>query len=313
MKKSIPYLLVLLIALVALWWWLGKREAARQQGAVPEAAGFADSLTVSRFVLSRHNQPDLEFEKDADGVWMMTKPLRDRANINLVRQMIQGVSTMKLLVRVSGRSSQFSSFSIDDVQGARLQSYAGDQLASDLYIGKLSPDAEHVYVRQAGSDDVYTATGGGGVAALRTRATNDYRDRQIYSFEVADIDSLDVEGDGIQYRYAREDTVTWRVSIKGGPYQKADQPTALSTVLALGALRASGFYEDSTALDWSRPLLAVRVWKLGGATERLEFLKIGEENNYWARAEGNPHVYKVFQSAFQTFRRDPKTLVAPAS
>jgi len=313
MKKTIPYLVVLLIALVALWWWLGKREEVRQRGAVPEAAGFADSLTVSRFVLGRHNQPDIVIEKDPDGVWVLTEPVKDRANLNLVRQLIQGVSTMKLLVRVSSRSSQFASFEIDQVQGARLKSYAGDQLASDLYIGKLSPDAQHVYIRQEGREEAYTATGGGAMSALRTRAANDFRDRQIYSFELADVDSLDVEGDGIQYRYARADTASWRVSVRGGPYKNADQPTAQSTIRAMGALRASGFYDDTTSIDWSRPLLVVRAWKLGGRVDKLEFVKIGEENNHWVRAEGNPHIYKVFQSAFQTFKRDPKTLAGPAS
>lgn len=313
MKKTIPYLLVLLIALVALWWWLGKKEDMRQRGEAPEVAGFADSLTVSRFVLSRHNQPDIVIEKNADGFWMLTAPVADRANLNLVRQMIDGVSTMKLLVRVSGRSSQFSSFEIDDVQGARLQSYAGADLASDLYIGKLSPDRQHVYVRQAGQDDVYTATGGGAIAALRTRAADDFRDRQIYNFDIADVDSLDVEGDGVQYRFARVDTVSWRVSVGGGPYQAANQSTAQTTIRAMGALRASGFFDDSTAIDWSQPILVVRAWRLDGRLEKLEFLKIGEENNYWVRAEGNPNVYKVFQSAFQTFKRDPTTVVASSS
>jgi hypothetical protein len=151
------------------------------------------------------------------------------------------------------------------------------------------------------------------MSALRTRAANDFRDRQIYNFQVAEVDSLDVEGDGIRYRYARADTASWRVRVAGGPYKNADQPTAQSTIRAMGALRASGFYDDTTSIDWSRPLLVVRAWRLGGQVEKLEFLNIGEENNYWVRAEGNPHIYKVFQSAFQTFRRDPKTLAAPES
>ena len=49
MKKTIPYLLVLLIALVALWWWLGKKEDMRQRGEAPEVAGFADSRIAWHF------------------------------------------------------------------------------------------------------------------------------------------------------------------------------------------------------------------------------------------------------------------------
>jgi hypothetical protein len=313
MKKTIPYLVVLLAALVALWWWLGKREELRQRTTLPGQTGMADSASVSRFVLERAGQPRMVLARDADGIWRLTEPVNDRANMNLVRQFIQGVSTMKFMVMVSSRTSQFAAFEIDDRQAAHLQAYQGDSLVADLFIGKLSPDGQHVYVRQAGKDEVYTATGGGAMAAMRTRAANDFRDRQIYNFDMAAIDSMDVSGEGVHYRLARVDTVSWRVQIGKGVYQPADPAVSPTVLRALGDLRATNFADDTTSLDWSKPILTVHAWMLGGSTETLRFLKAGDENNYWVKAEGNPHTYKVFQSAYQTFMRDPKTLVAKSS
>ena len=87
MRKTAFYLAALIIALILFWWWLGQREQIRQRGSTPEQIGFADSLTVDRFVLMRHNQPDIDLQKDSDGVWHLRSPVDDRANINMVRQL----------------------------------------------------------------------------------------------------------------------------------------------------------------------------------------------------------------------------------
>jgi hypothetical protein len=310
MKKSALILLGVLLVLLGIWWWLGQRETARQRGDVPEQATNVDTLTVDRMVLSRFGQPDLVFEKDIDGFWNMVEPVQDRANPNLARQMEKGLAIMQFTDRVTNRAAQHTAFEIDDTQAARLQAFAGDEMQADLYIGKLAPDRLHVYIRPAGEDAVYTATGGGAMNALRRRATDDFRDRTVFDFDPSVYDSIAVTAPDFSYAIARADTASWKVRIGAGDYEAADSPVTESLLRALGKLRATGFASDSTEINWDRPALVVQTWRIGGDTDYLEFQPVEEETNYWVRVEGRPHVYQVFESAFKTFHRDPTTVRA---
>jgi hypothetical protein len=310
MKKNALILVAVLAILLLVWWWLGQRESARQRGDVPELATNVDTLTVNRMVLTRFGQPELVFEKDFDGFWNMVEPVQDRANPNLARQMEMGLAIMRFTDRVSDREAQHATFEIDDTQAARLQAFAGDEKQADLYIGKLAPDRLHVYIRPAGGNAVYTATGGGAITALRRRATDDFRDHTVFDFNPADYDSISVTGTDMFYAIARADTVSWNVRIGSGEYQDADKPVTETLLRALGKLKATGFAADSTELNWDRPALVVQTWRIGGGTDYIEFQPVEEETNYWVRVQGRPHVYKVFESAYKTFHRDPTTVRA---
>jgi hypothetical protein len=303
--KKLFTLVVLLAVLLGLWYLLGNREQARQQADVPGDLIQVDTNSVNRLVLMRHNQPDLVFEKDFDGFWNMTKPVADRANPNMVNQIEQGLAQMKLLNLVSEQSSKFALFEIGDIQAAHVQAYADDELQADLYIGKVTPDRVHVYVRMAGSDNVYTATGGAALSSLRTRDVDTYRSRAIFEIDVNLIDSLDVQSTEATYRLRRSDSVSWQISVKGGAYVEAKGPVAESAVQAFGRMRASGFLPDTLVVDLSKPDLLVTAWQLGTTVDKAELIKVADEQNYWVRVEGKPHVYQVFESVYKTFARDP--------
>jgi hypothetical protein len=310
MKKNALILIAVLAALLLVWWWLGQRESARQRGDVPEVATNIDTLTVDRFVLTRYGQPTLVFEKDIDGFWNMVEPVQDRANPSLTRQLERGLALMTFTDKISSRKAQYAAFEIDDTQATRLQAYAGDDLQADIYIGKLAPDRAHVYVRPAGENSVYTATGGGAFNAMRRRATDDFRDRTVFNFDPSAYDSITVTGADFFYGIARADSASWNVRIGSGAYQDADSPVTESLLHALGQLKATGFLPDSVEVNWDRSALAIHAWRLGGGTDDLEFQPVEGETNYWVRVEGRPHVYKVFESAFKTFHRDPTTVRA---
>jgi hypothetical protein len=312
-KNRILLLAGLLLVLLLVWWWLGSQEASRQRGGVPERATQADTLTLNRIVLSRHNQPDIVFEKDAGGLWQMTEPLPDRANPNLTKQLEMGLATMELLHEVSSRQSQHATFQVDEVQAARLQGYADDMLQGDIYIGKLAPDLQHVYVRPAGGASVFTATGGSALARLSVRRLDEFRDRRILNTDISVWDSVEVIGQDLTYRLARVDTLNWRIRIGRGEYRDANRVQVEPLLRALGQLNATGFADDSTVIDWDRPDLTIHAWRLGGGKDVIDFCPVEGENNYWLRVAGRPYVFKVFESAFKTYQRDPETLVASPS
>jgi hypothetical protein len=305
MKKLLG-LVALLAVLLGLWYSLGTRERDRQHSDVPEDITQVDTATVNRLVLSRHNQPDLVFEKDVHGFWNMTQPVADRANPNMVGQIEDGLAQMKLVDLISSQSSKFTSFEIGDIQAAHVRAYAGDELQADVYIGKVTPDRQHVYVREAGSDNVYSATGGAALESLRTRDVDTYRSRAIFETDVTLIDSLEVQWSEATYRLKRTDSVSWQVSVNSGAYVEAKAPVAESAAQAFGRMRATGFLPDSVEVDWGSPSLKIRAWLLGTDVDYAELTGVTDEQNYWIRVEGRPHVYKVFESVYKTFARDAR-------
>jgi hypothetical protein len=312
MKKLIG-LVVLLAILLGLWYLLGTRESALQRADVPENATQVDTNTVNRLVLERHNQPTLVFERDFHGFWNITEPVQDLANPNMVGQIERGLAQMKFVNLISEQSSKFTSFEIGDIQAAHVRAYADDQLQADLYIGKATPDHEHVYVRLEGSDKVYSATGGGSLSVLRTRDVDTFRSRAIFETDVTLIDSLDVQSSEANYRLRRADSASWQISIDGGAYVDAKAPVAESAAQAFGGMRASGFLPDSVEVDWSTPQLRIRAWLLGTRVDYVELTQVADEQNYWVRVEGKANVYKVFESVFKTFARDPRENLVASS
>jgi hypothetical protein len=59
-------------------------------------------------------------------------------------------------------------------------------------------------------------------------------------------------------------------------------------------------------VDWGSPSLKIRAWLLGTDVDYAELTGVTDEQNYWIRVEGRPHVYKVFESVYKTFARDAR-------
>lgn len=312
MKKTAIVLVAALVVLLGFWWWLSEREQSRQLGGTAKLATQVDTNTVDRFILMRHNQPKIVIVRDADGFWHITEPLQDKANVNFVRQLVQGFAQMKLHDVVSRRSAQWDVFEVNDLQAAHIQAFTGDQMTADLYLGKTAPDGVHLYVRKPDSDEIYTATGGGALAAFRTRSLSDLRDRSILDLDVTQIDSLEINDAGSVYTIARTDTMAWSIRLGSGSYKPADRAVTESVIQAYAKMRATGFADDTTVINWDKPIMMARSWELGGAAKKLEFQAGADGKTYWVRREGSPHVYKVFESAYKALKRDPKTLIQPS-
>jgi hypothetical protein len=306
--KKFALLLALLAALLLAWWFLGRRESARQEADVPKVATQIDTNTVNRLVLSRYNEEQLVFEKDAGGFWTMVAPVADKANQNTVKQIERGLALMKYVDKISERESQQVSFQIDDIQASRLQAYADSQLQADVYLGKLTPDRQHVYARAFGSNTVYSATGGGGLAALRTRDRDSFREHAILDKDAAAFDSLDIHTSVYSYRIARVDSASWNIRIGTSAYRPASAAMVDGLVRALGRMRASGFRPDSAVVDWSKPDVVITSWLLGEPEVKLE-MRTSAGTDYWVRVTGRAYDFAVFESVYKTFTKDPKELL----
>lgn len=309
--KKVLLLLAVLVVLSGVWWFLGRREESMQQSGVPPQATQVDTLTLNRIVLERHNLPTITFEKDAGGFWTITEPVKDKANLNLAVQLEKGLAQLKFVNRISERSSQHAAFQIDEASGAHLQAFAGDAKQADVYLGKVTPDRMHVYAREAGSDVVYSATGGGALAAMRTRDLDSFRSRDVLEREPSSFDSVDVRSGAMAYRLVRVDSSTWDIRIGASGARRANTAAVEGFLKALGKVKASGFRPDSVAVDWSRPGVSISAWLLGEPVVTLD-LQPGPNTTYYLRASTRSYDMAVFESVYKTFQQDPKDFLAAA-
>lgn len=310
--KKIVILLIALVALLGAWYWLSQSDATRDRNEPVEYATQADTLLVSKLVVKRWNQPEIVMTKDADGFWNLIEPLEHRANQNLAEQLVKGLALMVLKDRVSSRMEMQANFEIDETQAAQLQAYHGPNLVADMYVGKMAPDMVHTYVRRVGSDDVYTATGGTALARFRVRSLDDFRDHTIADFGVSAIDSAHIRTVEHTYSVTRADTMSWEVRIGNAGYKPAERTVTEGVLRAVAGLRAAGFADDSTVIDWSNPAATVTVWLLGRDPVTFRVQKVEGAEDYWVKVEGHQYVYKVFASLYAALNRDPNSLY-PAS
>lgn len=308
--KKVLILVSVLVVLAGAYFLLGRREESLQQAGIPADATQVDTATVNRLVMSRHNEPDITFEKDAGGIWAMTAPVKDKANLNLVDQLEKGMAQMKFINLISDRSSQHAAFQIDEVSGVRVQAFAGDQKQADIILGKVTPDRQHVYARESGSDAVYSATGGGALSNMRTRDVDSFRSREIMEREPNSFDSVDVRFGTTTYRVVRVDSASWQVRIGAASARPADAAQVEGLLNALGKMKASGFRPDSVKVDWARPDIAIDAWLLGEPEVKIEMVA-APESRYYVRSSTRDHDLAVFESVYKTFQKDPKELVPP--
>ena len=311
MKKLI-ILVVALVALLAIWYWMSGSDEMTGGGKAPEFATEADTLSVTKLVVKRWGQPDIVMNQGSGGIWMLTEPLAQRANQNMAIQLVRGLSMMALKDRVSSRPEMQSNFQVDELQASRLQAFHGETMVADMYVGKLATDMIHVYARRAGSDDVYMATGGSAMAAFRTRQLNDFRDHSILNLDLALIDSVHIVTLQHDYTIAHADTISWQARIGRKGYQPAERAVTEGVLRGLVSMRASGFADDSTTIDWSKPVARVSLWSLGRDPVEMSMQPVVGGKDYWVNVDGHAYVYKVFESTFKSLDRDPAALfVAP--
>lgn len=307
--KKIVILAIALLVLLGIWYGVSKFTGPGGENERPVYATKADTLTISKVVVKRWQQPDIVMEKNADGFWMLTEPLKQRANQNLAIQLVRGMATMVFKDLVSNREAMQANFQIDELQAARLQAYDQDTLVADVYVGKTAPDMMHVYARKAGSDDIYTATGGGALSRFRTRNLDEFRDHSILDLDVALVDSTHIVAGKHDFTIARRDTTSWQMRIGDKGYKPSEKAPTEAILRSLTKLRASGFADDSTVIDWSKPAAHVNIWLLGRQPVELWMQPVGgDATDYWVKVAGDPWVYKVFESAFKAVDRDPETL-----
>lgn len=210
--------------------------------------------------------------------WMLTVPMRVKADDAAVRQLLGKGKGIALKALVSSNPGKQGVFQVDSA-GTLVTLYEGGAPKAAFRIGKSGSTYTETYVRREGSNDVYLADGM--LLYLFVKQPKDWRDKAILRMPQESITLV---------RYQYGDT-TFTLALKDSAWNIDGIPATDYAVRSLINTLASFSTDDfvDTAVVAPPPLAA--TIEIHGV--QLRFHRNPRTNNYYVISSGGPQVYDV--------------------
>jgi hypothetical protein len=296
MTKNTWILIGVLAALVVVAYFVMQRPG---ESSAPESSDAVlvdyDSAAVDRIEIRSPNGPAV-VERQG-GVWMVTTPVRYRADDATVASTLSSGKRIALKGLVSSNPQKRSVFQVDST-GTMVRVFEHGAEKTVFWIGKPSPSYTETYVRREGSNDVYLASGL--FSSSFSRRANEWRDKTIFRADQDAISGVTLRFGDTSVVLTRQDSI-WKI---GDDVAKTD--IVKSFIGALATLQADEFV-DTTVTEM--PPLSLQI-ELGGTQLRL--YKVKEGDRFYVQTSSTPQLFEVSGwRASQLIKRKKDFLGAP--
>ena len=267
---------VLVVLILAVFFVLqrpGERSVSADGG---ELLVSYDSAAVDKIQVSSTSGTTI-LQREGAG-WMLTFPLRAKADDAGVHQLLSKARMIALKAMVSSNPQKQTLFQVDSA-GTLVRMSAGGNERAAFRIGKTGSTYTETYVRREGSNDVFLADGM--LLYLFVKQPRDWRDKAILRIPQESIRSVRYQYGDTTFVIAFQDSV-WKVD--GTP---AADYTVRGLLGALAAFSADDFID--TTLAAPPPLTAV----IDVEGMQLRFHKNPVTNNFVVICSSGPQVYEV--------------------
>ncbi|HDS11443.1 MAG TPA: DUF4340 domain-containing protein [Candidatus Wirthbacteria bacterium] len=239
--------------------------------------------------------------------WRLITPLDYKLNEINFNALLSKLEDFKTTNIISEAADKQEMFEVDQASGIRVSLYTGDLLVDDFFVGKISPDGNHTYVRQAESDQIKTARG-----TLRTifnKTTNDWRDKTIWQIEPAETNRILVQRQGYEdFALAKNNEGMWQLE---NTEQEPDINKVQLFVNGLFYLTAFGFVDEEdllSQLDFNDSVVQVTLTGQDGREQSLVMLEF--DGKFYVQVVGSDQVFEVSRTVADNFQKQPADLVA---
>ncbi len=305
---------ILLVATAAWSMWQKRRTTTRER-----SFGKVDTEDVVKVDISgKGKEVVLEL---SGGRWLLTSPLEYPANQTSVEDLLEKAAELAVVNLVSSNPANHDLYEVGPETGVLVRLMGGRDGTRDLlsfFVGKMTSDFGHTYVRAFGSDDVYTATGL--LSGYFDKQASAWRDRTILSFPAETIQQVEVVSDSVNYvlgrrgRLAGAPDAPWVIKFADDPVPvAADSARAAGIAGRLATLNASGFPEpgQEVGADWENPVARVRVTLTDGSIRSMSACEMPDDSNRWYLRTGESEtVFLIYKSNLDTILRSRSDLVA---
>lgn len=187
-QRLMAILAVVLAALVAIIVWVKPPEGEDDDDGKEQPVAAWDGLQredIQGLRITRKGGESIVLEK-AEGRWSMVAPMETRADASRVDAMVGRLAGLK--IKGSIETSDAAVFGLGDPPEVRLVGRKADGQEIILDIGTDTPVGYGTYVRIGGQGPVRVATGK--VREDFTRAVDDYRNHEVWSFAASDVERI---------------------------------------------------------------------------------------------------------------------------
>jgi hypothetical protein len=277
MKKSTVILAGILVVLIAATFLVlqrpGELSVSGSQGGL--LASY-DSSQVDRIEV--HSASGTTVLHRENGAWMMTSPLRAKADDAGVRELLSKGKSITLKAMVSGNPQKQGVFQVDS-SGTLVRLFAGDAERAAFRIGKMGPTYTETYVRREDANEVYLAEGM--LLYVFAKQPRDWRDKTILKVPQESIRNVRFQYGDSTFALTFRDSM-WTVD--GVP---ASEPAVKSLLGGLASLTADDFV-DST-LSSPPPLTAL----IDADGTQIRFHRDIEKNSYHVVTSSGSQVFEM--------------------
>ena len=295
MKKSTTIMLAVLVLLAAATYFVMQRPGEQSSAGPEKVLVDFDSAAVDRIEV-RSSSGAVTLEK-AGGEWMMTSPLRYKADNASVTSALGSARKILLSSLVSSNPQKQHLFLVDST-GTLVRLMDRDAERAAFRVGKMGPSYTETYVRKEGSDDVYLTEGM--IGPTFAKKPNDWRDKSIFKADQASITS-------VAFRYGDTlFTVAFRDSAWTVNNVKANSQTVTAFLSALANLTADEFIDTTVA---AMPKLSAQI-ELPGTQIRLYAL--GTTDRTYVQTSASPQLFLVYNWRAQQLLKREKDFLAAA-
>ncbi len=316
MAASTRRLLIVFLALLAItviWNGLERRRTTSRQRTFERI----DTEDVTQIELSGKGN-DVTLSKQG-GRWTVTSPIDYPANQTLVDDLLGKVEELAVTNLVSSNPSNHDLYEVGPDTGVLVRLLGGrdgKRRLSEFYVGKMTSDFGHTYIRRFGSDDVFMATGL--LQGYFNKTVSAWRDRTILAILPENIERITLEREEDDWALARRGVLpeapdaAWLVEIDG-EIVAADSSTAASIVRRAANLTATDFPSPVEQIDvnWEQPLARVVIYLQGDMSVGVNaYPKEGDASRFWIKKDGDETVFIIYKSTFDVITRSSSDLLA---
>lgn len=276
MKRSTLYsILALVVLAIAAYFVLNREGEVSSSGTTGQMLASYDSTAIDKLELVAPSKT-VVLEKQA-GVWMLTSPIRYRADQTSVASAVGRGRRIELKSLVSTNPENQKLFQVDST-GTLVNVYANGALKAAFIVGKQSNSFTENYVRLSGSNNVQLTNEV--ISSYFNKQPKDWRDKTVFKTDESNIKNVTFQYGDTTFALTMQDSL-WRVG-----RDSANQTAVKPLLTALANIQADDFI-DSAFTPPPKPTAIIGV-----EGTQIRFYK-NDASKYFVQTSQSPQWFEV--------------------
>ena len=296
MKKSLIWLIIIIVVLAAIYFVIKGIEPKLERGEGSGFEGFTTEDVTKIEITSPTGENDVTLVRDDE--WELSFPMEYSADEKAIERLLKALTDMKFETIVSENPEKQGIFEVNEDTGRCIKIYEGEEPVLHFFIGKTDQTKMNTYIREADSDKVFAVQGN--LSYVFSRPVEQWRNKAIVNVPENGLQQLEATWGDTTVVYTLIDTL-WSI-VQDDEYMELHENKLYSIVKAFSPLRAAQFQDEPIELDWKAPDVVLNIHSLSGAEYVCRFIK-KDDKQFYAKQDDSDQVYLVSKYVVEKFKK----------